>query len=367
MEEVLTEKQQKALEKKQKQDEERKQYLSTATEMNLTDDDIVEKPLNENKFLAFFQKIYRWWMGKWNGFQDGHPTLAAWIYKIFFFFAFSMGVTVFQFIVMTFLPAAFTGMGTEPFGWPGVAIKGLDKNGAQFIIFGDQNGLGYFVAYEIATFLAQCINLPLQRNITYKSKGNIWFQAMWYFIGWVLISVFCNTIWGFCNCILTNWGWYEVKGGFLEVVAGLLKTVLTGGVSMIIFFFIFMVVFPDLNKAAKTARAKADKLNASAPDSDKAKEANAKADEAFKKAELDNARRNLLSMSSLANGTAVSYHASLKRLEKIKADEKKNTEENIKKQEENIAKRRENALIAIVKKSNAEKLDSEVKAKYQTA
>src|SRR5699024_12034369 len=46
------------------------------------------------------------------------------------------------------------------------------------------------------SFLAQCINFPLQRNITFKSKGNPVYQAMWYFIAWVAISLICN---GFNN------------------------------------------------------------------------------------------------------------------------------------------------------------------------
>ena len=48
-------------------------------------------------------------------------------------------------------------------------------------------GLGYFISYELGSFLAQCINFPLQRNITFKSHGNPVYQAIWYFIAWVVI------------------------------------------------------------------------------------------------------------------------------------------------------------------------------------
>ena len=78
--------------------------------------------------------------------------------------------------------------------------------GRNFIIFGDEQGWGYFIAFEIAVFTAQCINFPLQRNITYRSHGNPWFQAMWYFIGWVLVSIATNAIWGICNAFLLHWG-----------------------------------------------------------------------------------------------------------------------------------------------------------------
>ena len=47
-----------------------------------------------------------------------------------------------------------------------------DARGA--VIIG--GGLGYFISYEVGSFLAQCINFPLQRNITFKSKGNPVYQ-----------------------------------------------------------------------------------------------------------------------------------------------------------------------------------------------
>ena len=73
-------------------------------------------------------------------------------------------------------------------------ILGYDiaRNAAGEIVIG--GGLGYFLSYEIGSFLAQCINFPLQRNITFKSHGNILYQAIWYLIAWVLISLFCNGI-----------------------------------------------------------------------------------------------------------------------------------------------------------------------------
>lgn len=163
------------------------------------------------------------------------------IWQIIKFFIFSMGVTILQAVIMIFLPRAFEGLGTESWGWPGVPLS--IAGDVPYIIFGDSNGLGYFIAFEIATFLAQCVNFPLQRNITFRSKGSIPWQIMWYFIGWVAISVFVNALWGFINCFLTHWGWYD--GAILEVLAGLLKTFITGGISMIVFFPIFKIIFPE--------------------------------------------------------------------------------------------------------------------------
>lgn len=306
---------------------------------------IEAKTLSSNQFLAFFQKIFRWWLGVWYGFQDKHPVASKWIYKLFFFIVFSEGVTILQFIVMTFLPYAFTSVFPDKaVGWPNIALPFASENNAVFTIFGDNHGWGYFLSFEIAVFLAQCINFPLQRNITYKSKGNPVFQAVWYFIGWVLISIVTNAVWGFCNAILTSWGWYLPGKEGLATIAGLLKTVLTGGVSMAIFFFIFIIIFPDLNKAAKLARKKAT--------ANPTEENNRKADEAEKKATYDNARRDVITYDSLASAKAVSYNSSIARLEKIKKLEK-TTPEDIKKQEEAIEKRHNEAIDAAKKKIKA--------------
>ncbi|MCD8295233.1 MAG: hypothetical protein LUE27_08335 [Clostridia bacterium] len=194
------------------------------------------KPLSSNAFAAFWQKLYRSWMGVWEGFKMKHPTGAAWIYKIVFFLVFSIGVTIWQYLVILFLPYAFTSLNNGSWGWAPFQILGVDC-----AIFGDADGLGSFIAYEIAVFTAQCINFPLQRNITYHSHGNPVFQALWYFIAWVLISVFTGVLWGFANCVLTYW---NAPAG----VTSLVKTLITGIISLIVMFFVFIVIFPDADK-----------------------------------------------------------------------------------------------------------------------
>lgn len=160
-----------------------------------------------------------------------------------------MGVTVLQYLIFTFLPAWF-GLelaGTEWYLFPtemhllGVTFKwsllGTDviRNAAGEVMIG--GGLGYFLAYEIGTFLAQCVNFPLQRNITYKSHGNVAYQAMWYFIAWVILSMVCN---GFNNL------WMPIAAAYVSpAVYNVLVTFITGGISMVIFFFVFKIIFPE--------------------------------------------------------------------------------------------------------------------------
>ena len=189
------------------------------------------------------------WMNVLNNFEEKHPKLLKWLYQIFYFFVFSMMVTVFQYLVFTFMPRILgIGLAGTEFMWPqkelhlfGVdftwSLLGYnvlyDADGAVLI----GGGLVYFISYEVGSFLAQCINFPLQRNITFKSKGNPLYQAVWYLIAWMVISLICN---GFNNL------WMPIASAYVApAVYNLLVTFITGGVSMIIFFFVFKIIFPE--------------------------------------------------------------------------------------------------------------------------
>lgn len=196
--------------------------------------------------------IKAWWMNRWNSFEEKHPKLSKWLYQIFYFFVFSMMVTVFQYLIFTFMPG-FLGeelAGTE-FMWPQIPMRifGVEftwsllgynvlRDTAGAVVIG--GGLGYFISYEVGSFLAQCINFPLQRNITFRSRGNVWYQAMWYFLAWIVISLICN---GFNNL------WMPIASEYVApAVYNLLVTFITGGVSMVIFFFVFKIIFPEGGK-----------------------------------------------------------------------------------------------------------------------
>lgn len=186
---------------------------------------------------------------KWSGFEQQHPKAAKLLYQFFYFWVFSMSVTIFQYLVFTFMPylLGIKLAGTE-FMWPRIPVHifGFDYNwnvlgyevsrdAAGNVVIG--GGLGYFISYETGAFLAQCINFPLQRNITFKSHGKISKQIFWYFIAWVLISLICNAI---------NGLWLPIAQSFFEpAVYNLLVTFITGGVSMFIYFFVFKIIFPE--------------------------------------------------------------------------------------------------------------------------
>ena len=60
---------------------------------------------------------------------------------------------------------------------------------------------------------------------------------MWYFIAWVLISLVCNAVNGLWMPIAQNY--------FAPAVYNILVTFITGGVSMVIYFFVYKIIFPE--------------------------------------------------------------------------------------------------------------------------
>lgn len=265
-----------------------------------TEDDLRAqiKPLPNNRFARFFVKLYRRWLETWYTFSDRHPKGANLLQKAFFFLVFSLGVTIWQYVVMTFLPYAFASLNDGAWGWPNIPVP--LAGGQPYMVFGDAQGLGYFIAFEIAVFTAQCINFPLQRNVTYRSHGNVYVQALWYFVGWVLISVLTNALWGICNCFLIYWG-------VPDAVTGLGKTMLTGMLSMVVFFFIFLIIFPDNVKLAKKARTSYEKALARGEAAEKLAKLEEKALLLERRARISEAEGALAKATSQASAAAMRY------------------------------------------------------------
>lgn len=301
------------------------------------------KPLGKNGLVSACRKARLKILGAWYGFSSRHPKGAKLLQKFFVMLVLSMGVTVYQMLVMMFLPYAFTGLWHTPFVWPAAALPITDAMGnslnyavfnepVRFLLNGDTvlastaeqvelmknnpaavyeiSGLGNFIAFEIAVFSAQCINLPLQRNLTFHSNGNVWVQAFWYFVGWVLVSVGLNALWGIVNPVLIWWNWNKF-------VIDVIKTVLTGGVSMVIFFFIFLIIFPDKNKVRENAKRR---LNA-AIEKGKPKEIisalEKDAKEKERAADYENARLAALKTSGQAELSAIAFLSAVKNAEKL--------------------------------------------------
>ena len=130
--------------------------------------------------------------------SEKNPKLAKLAGQFIKFYAFSMLVTLLQYLLLTFLPGLFyahTDWCSIPCQLIHLNLGPVDTYVFNYPVTGDATGgMGYFAAFAITLFLAQCVNFPMQRNITFKSKGNIWYQILWYVIAFVLIFLVGHTL-----------------------------------------------------------------------------------------------------------------------------------------------------------------------------
>ena len=173
----------------------------------------------------------------WTGFSARHKTIAQFLK----FYAFAVLVTVFQYLVLTFLPGLFY----QFTDWCSISCQlihlqlgPVDTYVFNYPVTGDETGgMGYFAAFAITLFLAQCINFPMQRNVTFHSKGNIAYQIFWYAVAFVLITIACSFLMGL---------YVPLCRRFLPAaVYNILITVINGGVQMVIYFPIYKIIFPE--------------------------------------------------------------------------------------------------------------------------
>ncbi len=184
----------------------------------------------------------------WNDFAEKHPKAAKWIREGGLFVIVSNLITVMKYFILLGLPYAFAGLAGVEFGWPGIPVNlfGVDfdwnifgyavkYNDAGQVIVG--GGLGYFVAYMIAMGIGEIINFPIQKNFVFRSKGNLGKQIVWYVLAFIVINCIVNSI----NCV-----WTAVAGLFVPAFVYNIGTViLQGGISMVIFFFVNKIIFPE--------------------------------------------------------------------------------------------------------------------------
>lgn len=170
---------------------------------------------------------------------ENHPKAAKWIREGGLFFLVSNGITVFKYLLLTFLPGTFAFLGSQDFGFPGIELSLFGIDFKWYIIgYGaQQGGLAYFTAYMIAMVLGEIINFFIQRSWVFRSKGNILYQGMWYLLAFCLVTCVVNSI----NCI-----WAAVAGHFVDPwLYNIGTTLLNGGISLVVFFIVNKIVFTD--------------------------------------------------------------------------------------------------------------------------
>lgn len=173
------------------------------------------------------------------GFGEKHPKAARWIREGGLFIIFSYLITFLKYLMLLFLPALFSSFKNNGWGWPEIegSLFGVTFT---FNVIGyavTDGGMAYMFANLISSLLGECINFPLQRNITFRSKGPLKLQLPLYFLGWVVIFLVVNAI----NSI-----WVGVAKVLLpSAVYNIGTTILTGGVAMVVFFVINKIIFAE--------------------------------------------------------------------------------------------------------------------------
>ena len=182
---------------------------------------------------------------RWIVFSRQHTLVAQFI----LFYAFSLAVTVLQYLLLTFLPGLFhrfTDWSQIPAQLVHLSIGPVDTYVFDYPVTGDETGgMGYFAAFAITLFIAQCVNFPMQRNITFKSKGNVWYQMAWYAVAFVVITIVCSFLMGLYIPFL--------KPYLAPALYNVVITVVNGGVQMVIYFPIYKIIFPSAPTTATAA------------------------------------------------------------------------------------------------------------------
>ena len=172
-----------------------------------------------------------------SSFAEKHPRAAQWIREGGLFIIFSYVVTFLKYLMLMFLPALFSKYANVGWGWPSLKAT-LFGVPFTFNIIGyavEDGGMAYMLANLISSLLGECVNFPLQRNITFKSKGPLALQIPLYFLGWFVIFLIVNAI---------NSVWVGVAKVLVSpAVYNIGTTVLTGGVAMVVFFVVNKIIF----------------------------------------------------------------------------------------------------------------------------
>ena len=133
-------------------------------------------------------------MNFWRDFQQKHPKAAQWIREGGLFVIVCNLVTVFKYLILQFLPKLLSALPETDFGWPGIDMTLLGEIFKWNILGYDaaHGGLRYFTVYMIAMVVGEAVNFPIQRNFVFRSKGNVWYQIMWYVIACAPAHIYHN-------------------------------------------------------------------------------------------------------------------------------------------------------------------------------
>ncbi len=190
----------------------------------------------------------------WKRFQAAHPAIAEFLV----FFMVCNGVTVLQMIMMPVFKWVF-GMTPLVDTTFQVLQVGKNLNGSPYYVFdyaagaiaaGGGGGLAYFLAVQLTMAIAQVINFHTQRNITFKSTGNVWHAAMWYVIAYLIITIGASALQGVYKVPLYTFLIATLGEGTGTTVADFSTMIINCTISFWVFFPIMKWIFKqDSNKS----------------------------------------------------------------------------------------------------------------------
>lgn len=176
-------------------------------------------------------------VGRWGSFAGSHPRTAKLLEQFVKFYLISLLVTVMQYVLLTFMPMLFARWTSwETIDCYLIPVFNTGKYIFQFPA--EAGGMAYFAGYGVTLLAAQCVNFPMQRNITFQSKGNLVYQIFWYIIAFALIFMVCSGLQTFYQPLLQRY-----IG--IPALYNILITIINGGVQMVIYFPIYKIVFPE--------------------------------------------------------------------------------------------------------------------------
>lgn len=183
---------------------------------------------------------------------EKHPKAAQWIREGGLFLVFSYVVTFIKMLLLMFLPNLFHGLvGDAEWLFPSIPVSMFGVNFKLSIIGNPlemaadgsylvSSGLAFTLANLTAIFFGECINFPLQRNVTFKSHGPVVPQIVGHFLATVVVFLVMNLF----TCI-----WNPVTVALISnealrnTVSSIVTTVVTGGVAMVIIFAVDKTIF----------------------------------------------------------------------------------------------------------------------------
>ena len=184
--------------------------------------------------------------------MEKHPKAAQWIREGGLFLVFSYVVTFIKMLLLMFLPNLFHSLvGDAEWLFPGIPVSlfGVDfklsiignpleigSDGSYLI----SSGLAFTLANLTAIFFGECINFPLQRNVTFKSHGPVVPQAIAHFLATVVVFLVMNLftcVWNPITVALIS------NEALRNTVSSIVTTVVTGGVAMVIIFAVDKTIF----------------------------------------------------------------------------------------------------------------------------